>query len=134
MLIPDHGIPYPETLAESSPERWHIPMVWTGGAVKGPHVVSKICNQTDLPATLLGQMGLPHAGFRFSRDVTSRAYRYPFAFHTWGTGFGFIDDTGFTTFDLTAGRMLSDSPSPSPLRLERGKALLQTCYDDLGAR
>ena len=134
VLIPDHGIPYPDTLAESNPERWHIPMVWTGGAVKGPRVVSKICNQTDLPATLLAQMGLPHAEFRFSRNVTSSTYRYPFAFHTWGTGFGFIDDTGHTTFDLTAGRTLSDSPSPSPLRLERGKALLQTCYDDLGAR
>lgn len=134
VLIPDHGIPYPDTLAESNPERWHIPMVWTGGAVKEPRVITKICNQTDLPATLLGQMGLPHADFRFSRDVTGRDYRYPFAFHTWGTGFGFIDDTGFTTFDLTSGRTLSDSPAPSPARLERGKALLQTCYDDLGAR
>ncbi len=85
VLIPDHGIGYKD-LPVVNPRRSHIPLIWTGGAVKGPRVIEKICNQTDLAATLLGQLGLPHDDFRFSRDVTSRAYTKPSAMHVWPEG------------------------------------------------
>ena len=54
IFLPDHGINYPEGIPDSDERRSHIPMIWVGGAVSAPRVVSKICNQTDLPATLLG--------------------------------------------------------------------------------
>lgn len=134
IFIPDHGIAWPKGITESNPEKYHIPMIWTGGAVKGPRRVEQICSQSDLAATLLGQMGLPHGDFRFSRDVTSAAYRYPWAVHTWAGGFAFIDGSGFSVYDLKAGKPLAEQPAPSAKRLDRGKAFLQTAYDDLGAR
>jgi len=134
VFLPDHGIPWPKGLTEEDPRKWHIPMIWAGGAVKGHRVIDKICNQTDLAATLLGQMGLPHGDFRFSRDVASQTYRYPCAVHTWSGGVALIDTTGHTVFDLTSSRTIADKPRPSPTRLDRAKAFLQTCYDDLGAR
>lgn len=134
VFLPDHGIPWPKGLAEEDPRKWHIPMVWAGGSVKGHRVIDKICNQTDLAATLLGQMGLPHGDFRFSRDVASRTYRYPCAVHTWSAGVALIDTTGHTVYDLTSSRTIADKPQPSATRLDRAKAFLQTCYDDLGAR
>lgn len=134
VFLPDHGIPWPGGLAEEDPRKWHIPMVWAGGAVKGHRVIDRICNQTDLAATLLGQMGLPHGDFRFSRDVASRTYRYPCAVHTWSGGVALIDTTGHTVYDLTSARAIADKPHPSATRLDRAKAFLQTCYDDLGAR
>jgi len=134
VFLPDHGIAWPKGLAEEDPRKWHIPMIWAGGAVKGHRVIDKICNQTDLAATLLGQMGLSHGDFRFSRDVTSRMYRYPCAVHTWSGGVALIDTTGYTVCDLASSRPIADKPRPSAARLRRAKAFLQTCYDDLGAR
>lgn len=134
VLLPDHGIRYPEGLGADNPRRCHIPMIWTGGAVRAPRTVDRICNQTDLAATLLGQMGLPHADFRFSRDVLSRTYRYPCAVHTWSGGLSFIDSTGYSALDLASGRVLSEQPAASESRRQKAKAFLQTCYDDLGSR
>lgn len=128
ICVPDHGIGYPAGLTEANPRRYHIPMVWAGGAVRAPRRVSRLCNQTDLAATLLGQLGLPHHNFPLSRDVLSGSYTTPFAFHTFDNGFSVIDSTGFTVFDLTAHRPLSQQPDPSERRINVGKAYLQTCY------
>ena len=134
ILIADHGITYPDGITEADEHKYRIPMLWLGGAVKEPRRIETLCNQTDLCATLLGQMRLPHHDFRFSRDVVSQTYRYPFAFHTASGVFAFIDSTGVTVNDLTTGRNLTDSPSPSPRRLRLGRAMLQTAADDLAAR
>ncbi len=136
VLLPDHGMRYPDTLHEGDTLISRIPMVWTGGAVRRPRVVSTVCNQTDLAATLLGQLGLPHGDFRFSRDILSQTYRYPSAIHTWSGGFTFIDSTGYVAFDLTSSRLLAptEADEASTQRLQRAQSFLQTAYDDLGAR
>ncbi|MEG2157638.1 MAG: sulfatase-like hydrolase/transferase [Bacteroidaceae bacterium] len=134
ICLPDHGIEYPKGLTELEKRKYHIPMLWLGGAVKQPRKIEQLCNQTDLAATLLGQMGLRHDAFRFSRDVMSKTYRYPCAFHTFGNGFSFIDSTGYSVFDVVSQRTIKDAPSISPRRIDLGKALLQTSYDDLGKR
>ncbi len=134
ILIADHGITYPDGITEADEHKYRIPMLWLGGAIKEPQRIDVLCNQSDLCATLLGQMGLPHGDFRFSRDVMSQTYRYPFAFHTAPDLFAFIDSTGCTVNDLTTGRNLTDAPVPSDCRLRFGRALLQTVADDLAAR
>lgn len=88
-------------------------------------------SQTDIAATLLGQLGLPHDDFPFSRDVMADTYTYPFAFNTFNNGFNLRDSTGCTVFDNVAGRALYGADS---LREEKGKAILQTLYDDLSGR
>ena len=106
-------------------------MVWIGGAVKEPRRISTICNQTDLVAILLAQMHLPHDAFRWSRDVLSRSYRYPFAMHTYRNGFAVVDSTGLMVYDFDSNRMVTDKSTDSQ-RLERmGKAILQTTTNDL---
>ena len=131
VVLPDHGIGYPAGLTEASPQRSHIPMLWLGGAVREPRRVDAICNQSDLAATLLGQLGISHEDFRFSRDILSDTYTYPTAFHTFDNGFTFIDSTGVTVMDITGKRVLTDEPVPSARRLQLGKAFLQKCFDDL---
>lgn len=134
ICIADHGIGYPKGLAESDRRRYHIPMLWIGGAVKSPRVVDKICNQTDLPATLLGQLGLEHGKFTFSRDVLSKDYVYPFAMHTFDNGFAFVDSTGYTVQDFNSGKILTDLPTPSKRRYSLGHAILQTTIHDFKER
>ena len=134
ICLPDHGFYYPREGSNAMPRFYHIPLLWLGGAVKQPMQVDKIMNQTDLAATLLGQLGLEHTAFTFSRNVLGSDYKYPFAFYSFNNGFSFRDSTGVTVFDNNSGSILFDEPEADESRLDKGKAILQTVYDDLGKR
>lgn len=134
VCIPDHGFRYPKEKVDRGGEFSHIPMLWLGGAVKQPMKIDKIMNQTDMAATLLGQLGLDHSMFTFSRNVLGSAYTYPFSFHCHGGGFAFRDSTGVSAYDTKANQVSFEEPSTSEERLNKGKAILQSVYDDLGSR
>lgn len=128
IMLPDHGIQYKE-YDELHPLRNHIPMIWVGGAVKAPRRIETICNQTDLPATLLGQLGLPHADYTYSRDVLSSSYTHPLAIHTFTEGFSLVDSTGYTVFDLNTMQTIKGHGD-----VNLGKAILQSASKDLQQR
>ena len=130
IFLPDHSIDYgPYT--ESEPLRNKIPLVWTGGAIRSHQDISTTCNQTDLAATLLAQLRLSHDQFRWSRDVLSKSYTYPFATHNYNNGFSLTDSTGFMAYDLESQHIITDKSSETA-RLEKiGKAILQATTKDL---
>ena len=130
IIIPDHGILYKEQ-DETKEIRSHIPMIWTGGVVSQPMQIDKLCNQSDLAATLLGQLGLPHDDFTLSRDILSPDYTRPFAMHTFPEGFSIVDSTGFNVYDINA-QQQSIGTSSEAIRL--GKMVLQLTADDLRSR
>ena len=136
ICLPDHGILYREggISNHNDPRAFHIPMLWTGGAVNDTYTVDALNNQTALPATLLGQLGLPHTDFTFSRNVLDCQYSYPFAFYTFNNALAFRDSTGLTIYSNEAERVITDTPTPSATRLQHGQAILQTVMDDLGKR
>lgn len=133
ILLPDHGIAYPAGLPEVDERRSHIPMIWVGGAVREHREVALICNQTDLPATLLGQLGLSHENFPFSRDVLSQTYTHPSAVHTWSEGMYYLDDSGISVLNLLSKpiKTFREDPAPSTFRTSAAKAFIQTAYDHL---
>ena len=120
ICLPDHGFYYPREGSNAMPRFYHIPLLWLGGAVKQPMQVDKIMNQTDLAATLLGQLGLEHTAFTFSRNVLGSDYKYPFAFYSFNNGFSFRDSTGVTVFDNNSGSILFDEPEADESRLDKG--------------
>ena len=124
----DHGFNHREI---TSPDFPHIPMLLSGGAITEPCRIDALMSQTDLPATLLGQLDIPHKEFIFSRDVLADTYTYPFAFNTFNNGFNFRDSTGCTVYDNVANEALT---GPDERREETGKAILQTLYEDLSKR
>ena len=124
VMLPDHGIPY-NGLDESTPLKNHIPMIWVGGAVKGPKRVEKVCNQTDLPATLLGQLGLKHEAFRFSRDVLSETYQEAFAINTYDDGFSVYDSTAFVNYDFVGKRIVKSEGGREEALMQKAHAVLQ---------
>ena len=88
-------------------------------------------NQSDLAATLLAQLQLPINEFRFSRNVLGKEYRYPFAYHCYNNGISLIDSTGFSVYDLNAGKEIMQQPSEGGTeRIRRARAILQTTYED----
>ena len=133
IMLPDHGIVY-NGLGESDPLLNHIPMIWVGGAVKESRRVEQICNQTDLPATLLGQLGINHGAYTFSRDVLSKTYTHPVAIHTYDDGFTMIDSTSFVNYDFISDRIVKTQGNGYERLIQQAKAILQAATKDLNQR
>lgn len=136
VLISDHGYKYPAATREFDPERYHIPMLWLGGAVKAPEVIDTYACQTDLAATLFSQLNLPYDAFTFSKDILNPAHPH-YAFYTFHNGFGFVDgEGGVSVYDNDAEAVLLNNPAAGgeDTRLRHGKVILQTLYDDFGNR
>lgn len=139
VVLSDHGIKSNQKQQNSDYEVAHIPMVWIGGAVKEHRVVSSIMAQSDMAATLLGQLDIPHDNFIFSRDVMSKTYQCPSAFHTFDNGMTLIDSLGVVTYDNNAKRtiyseLFTGGQMDIKLYENKIKAVLQTVYKDAATR
>lgn len=139
VVLSDHGIKSNQKQQNSDYEVAHIPMVWIGGAVKEHRVVSSIMAQSDMAATLLGQLDIPHDDFIFSRDVMSKTYQCPSAFHTFDNGMTLIDSLGVVTYDNNAKRtiyseLFTGGQMDIKLYENKIKAVLQTVYKDAATR
>ena len=139
VVLSDHGSKSNQKQQNSDYEVAHIPMVWIGGAIKEHRVVSSIMAQSDMAATLLGQLDIPHDDFIFSRDVMSKTYQCPSAFHTFDNGMTIIDSLGVVTYDNNAKRtiyseLFTGGQMDIKLYENKIKAVLQTVYKDAATR
>lgn len=125
----DHGCNTGQFLAYD--KYAHIPLLMLGGAVKEPRRIDTLMSQSDIAATILGQLGIAHDEFIFSRDVMAESYSYPFGFHTFVNGFMFRDATGYTVVDNVSASAID---SPDPDREHKGRVILQYLYEDLAKR
>lgn len=131
VLVADHGYPWPRTLSYNEPLRHRIPMVWLGGAVAAPRVVDTYASQIDICATILGQMGIAHDDFDYSKDIFAPAPPRKFAYYTFNDGFGVVDASGEAVWDATGGKAVSET---APGLMDIGRTMLQTTYVDIGSR
>ncbi len=127
IFLPDHGIFTQDRQSDYDPRLYHIPMVWVGGAVTSPAHITTLMNQSDLPATLFGQMQLPHADFPWSRDVLSPNYTYPFTYSSFVDGFALVDSVGPLVWDNIGARLTEETDA----RARLGLAIQQRSYDQL---
>ena len=127
ILLPDHGTPYPANIGGSTPLRHHIPMLWLGGAVKENFVFEECMAQTDLVATLLAQLDIPHDNFVFSRNAASADSSH-FGYWTFYNGWGIVDKYGATIYDCTTDTVV-ESLSDDDRHINSGKAWIQRTFD-----
>ncbi|MBQ8674245.1 MAG: sulfatase-like hydrolase/transferase [Bacteroides sp.] len=133
ILVPDHLGAYPEQLDNFSLERYRIPLLMIGGAVRQPRCIDVYGSQQDLAATLLAQLGLPHDEFTFSKDMLNPDSPH-FAFFTVPDAFGMVTSDGQVIYDNQAGRVVWEAGEAAGENLLKGKAYLQKLYDDLASR
>ena len=134
VITADHGINHGRIDQSTPLLKNHIPMLWIGGAVKEPRQVDLICNQSDMAATLLGQLQLPHADFAFSRDVLSATYTYPTAVHNYYNAQWIVDSTGHALYDFDARRFIVSDGTDADRLLRVSQAMLQRTTHDLQQR
>ena len=134
MLIADHGIIHGEIDQTKPLQKNHIPMLWIGGAIRKPRTIETLCNQSDLPATLLGQLHLSHDDYTFSRDVLSETYTSPTVVHNYNNVQWICDSTGHILYDFDL-QSISINESQNSKHLERlNKAIIQRTSKDLQNR
>ena len=129
IMIPDHGFLYEQSYDD--PGFFRAPMLWTGGAIREPRKMEVLMNQSDIPATLLSQMGIAHNEYPWSRNVLSQTYTYPFVYCNYPAGLLFADSTGTSIYDIDGDVTMVEQPADNGLRVLRAKAILQTSYDQL---
>ena len=133
VLVPDHARRYPEEISDLSIERFQIPFIIIGGAVKDTLNVKTYASQIDIAATLLGQLKLPHSEFTFSKNILNPESPH-FAYFTFPNAFGMISKTNELLFDCDSERVITDKGTHPGENLMKGKAFLQKLYDDLAKR
>lgn len=129
IFMADHGARIGNISADE-PRRFNIPMLWLGGALTlSDTVITKYGSQTDVPVTLLNQIGLPADGFKLSKDLLSEDSN-SFAYYTFNDGIGFLSDSSSMTYSLITKDYLVDERSPSAKTRDAGLAYLQYLLDD----
>lgn len=133
VFVPDHLGAYPEHLNNLSVERYQIPLLMVGGAIRNPRKVETYGSQQDIAATLLSQLEIPHNEFTFSKDMLNPNSPH-FAFFTVPDAFGLVTADNQVIFNCQAGDVAVDEGTAKGKNLPLGKAYLQKLYDDLAKR
>lgn len=133
VFVPDHAFHYPETLRNDSPDRYKIPLIFAGGAIRQPMRVSTFASQIDIAATLLHQLGIPSKEFAFSKNILNPSSSH-FGFFSFPNIFGFLTSDSQVVYDCDVDKSILSTGEHAPQNLEKGKAFLQKLYDDLGSR
>lgn len=132
MFVPDHVGGYKENLNDHDRSRYQIPLILAGGAISRPMKVGIIGSQHDIAATLLGQLGVEHREFTFSKNMMSDATP-KFAFFAVNDAFGVVSEENSLIYDNRAKRIVYDKGEKG-FNLKRGQAYLQKLYDDLARK
>lgn len=132
VFVPDHVGGYKENLNDHDRSRYQIPLILAGGAISRPMKVGIIGSQHDIAATLLGQLGVEHREFTFSKNMMSDATP-KFAFFAVNDAFGIVSEENSLIYDNRAKRTVYDKGEKG-FNLKRGQAYLQKLYDDLAKK
>ncbi|PAC28327.1 hypothetical protein BWI92_19650 [Flectobacillus sp. BAB-3569] len=126
IIVADHGHPLPKD--DKKIDNFHIPMVWTGGAlkVKGK-VVDSVCSQNDLVAMLLAQLRMRNPAYQWSKNIFQQNYQ-PSAYYVFNDGFGWVAPKGNFAFDNQGKNLIETTGKVDSNLVKQGKAYLQLSF------
>lgn len=130
IFVADHQGGLPEDLPNNSPTRYHIPFIWTGGAISEPMEISTIGSQMDIAATLLNQLNIPTTHFKYSKNIVNPSSPH-FAYFAFPEFLGLWNKEEGVVWNLRtdeAKAIIGDKKEPM---LSEVKALLQVSNIDM---
>lgn len=139
VIVGDHGHPLPRVHpsdGEQASARYHIPMLWLGGALAvHDTVIHRIGSQTDLAPTLLDQLHLASDDYRWGRDLfAGGGGGASFAWFAYLDGFGFVDQRGRLVYDAIGRRVTQHAGDAGPPEVRAGLSWLREAYQSYLAR
>jgi phosphoglycerol transferase MdoB-like AlkP superfamily enzyme len=129
VFVADHGHPLPGHDANDRPSKFHIPLIFSGGALKMKGVINMIGSQTDIATTILDQLKLPANDFKWGKDLLDSSAK-PFAFYSFNNGFGLVTPQGTETMDNVSKKTIYKDPAFDSSNIKFGKAYMQFSYQD----
>jgi phosphoglycerol transferase MdoB-like AlkP superfamily enzyme len=133
VITADHGHRLPGRKKQESHERYHIPMLWLGGAIEQDTVVHTMGNQSDIANTLLAQLDTVATDLTFSKNLFGNNTR-DFAMYIFVEGYGFIDNTRYIIYDIPGKQYLIKEGIEQQEELNMARAYLQKLYTDYNAK
>lgn len=131
IIVADHGHQLPrQENSHVAPSRFHIPMLWMGGAVTlRDTVISNIGSQIDFPYTLLSLLEGEKSDFVWSQNLFSQSNNH-YAHYIYTKGFGTVNSEGSVVYDYTAKKSIYSKGSNVQNLEILGSAITQTAYQD----
>lgn len=129
VFVADHGHPLPGHDRNDVPSKFHIPLIFSGGALNTKGVVPTIGSQTDIVATVLDQMNISRDKFKWSKDLLDSSAK-PFAFYCFNNGFGFVTPSATFTMDNISRKIIFEKGNVDSNMITNGKAYMQFSYQD----
>jgi phosphoglycerol transferase MdoB-like AlkP superfamily enzyme len=127
IFVADHGTRIPDYSEVFEPRKFHIPLLFTGGAVGKDTVVAKLGSQADIAVTLLHQLGADTRHYILGKDLLSPGSGN-FAFYSYKNGVALITDTLSFGLDLVTGQTnFTNGPVPKE-QTDRVRSYQQYVY------
>ena len=129
LIVPDHLGAYPLNIDNYALWRYEIPMILLGGKINAQQEETIGC-QSDIPATLLGILGVEHNEFLFSKDILDANVPH-FAFFTFPDAMGMVTEENTVIYDNALNKAVFDEGSKKGLNKKKVQAYLQKLYDKI---
>ncbi|WP_345056048.1 LTA synthase family protein [Hymenobacter glaciei] len=136
VLVADHGHIQPGNSSNQSPDKFRIPLLLAGGALRPAargQVVHTIASQTDVAATLLHQLKLPATSYVWSRDLLAPRPN-PVAYYCFNNGFGVVSPQGSLVLDNVSREVWDRTPTATDWQLHFGQAMQQLTLADFARK
>lgn len=130
VITADHGHRFPDATELKEKGRFHIPMLWIGGAItKRDTVIHTTGSQVDIVNTLLSQVSKRDGSFTFSKNLLDPKVN-PYAVYVFHNGYGYVDGINEHVYDFD----LEDYVSKKGDQEDRARAFMQELFSDYNRR
>jgi len=132
IMVPDHAMKYPHDLDNRAVDRYKIPLLIIGGAVKSTMRIDTYASQIDISTTLLHQLGIDYCNFTFSKNILNPSSPH-FGYFTFQNGFGMVTKNNHYVYDYEAQRIVSNTGKVNANKL-KAEVFIQSLYDDIASK
>ena len=132
IITADHGHRYPlHKGSHNAPIKFHIPMLWLGGALDSTGIIDNFGSQKDLSYTLLDELAYDNQleNYPFSKNLFSNSEKN-FAHYIFNNGFGTIDKSGSLVYDYHSQKIIESKGKNLDTLKMLGQAVTQSAYQD----
>ena len=139
IILADHGTRHPDNGKLENPIRFHIPMLWLGGALKDNYkgtTISRYGSQNDLANTLLCQIKEKSDNYLFSFNMLNNGntshngFGASFGTFAYIGGFGIVTDSAKYIYDIRFNDIVfNEEINKSPLLIDSAKAYMQVVME-----
>jgi len=132
IITADHGHRLPIVKGNhNAPQKFHIPMLWIGGALDSTGVIENFGSQKDIGYTLLSELNYTNqlADYPFSKNLLIHSSKN-YAHYIFNNGYGTIDKNGSVLYDYHAQKIIESSGTDIDTLELLGQALTQSAYQD----